>query len=70
MRDNPLFSRAEDAESSDPAIGGGRSITDEARYWLDYAANEVEEMVTNRPAFAVGAAVAAGVFLGWLIKRR
>ncbi len=30
----------------------------------------VKDLITNRPALALGAALAAGVILGWLIKRR
>ncbi len=34
------------------------------------ASEIVKTVVTNRPVLALGAAFAAGVFLGWLIKRR
>jgi ElaB/YqjD/DUF883 family membrane-anchored ribosome-binding protein len=45
-------------------------MTDEAKNRLEFAARTIETMVTNRPALALGAALAAGVVLGWLIKRR
>ena len=44
-------------------------ITDDAQAWLNDAAESVKNVVTTRPALALGTALAAGVFLGWLIKR-
>lgn len=57
-------------ENVDSAVAGLAAVTDEAQNWLASAAGEVEEFVTNRPVAALAAALAAGVFLGWLIKRR
>jgi ElaB/YqjD/DUF883 family membrane-anchored ribosome-binding protein len=52
-------------------FGAGVSqMTDEAQARLKDAGDIVKTMITNRPALALGAALAAGVFLGWLIKRR
>jgi hypothetical protein len=45
-------------------------ITGEAQEWLRDAGEVFTKVVTNRPTLAMGAAFAAGVFLGWLIKRR
>ena len=69
MPPDPM-SIAADSETSDALAAGVAAITDEAKNRLEAAANIVEMMVTNRPALALGAALAAGVFLGWLIKRR
>jgi ElaB/YqjD/DUF883 family membrane-anchored ribosome-binding protein len=43
---------------------------DEARKRLSGAEEFVKTIVTNQPALALGVALAAGVFIGWLIKRR
>jgi ElaB/YqjD/DUF883 family membrane-anchored ribosome-binding protein len=45
-------------------------ITDEAQAWVCDAAATVKDVITTRPVLALGTALAAGVFLGWLIKRR
>ena len=45
-------------------------ITDLAQAWLEGAGEMVKTVITDRPALALGTALAAGVFLGWLIKRR
>ncbi len=42
----------------------------QAHDYLAEAGEFVKDIVTNRPAVALGAALAAGVILGWLIKRR
>ena len=59
-----------EAENANSAVTGVAMITQEAQNWLASAAAEIEEFVTNRPAVALTAALAAGVLLGWLIKRR
>ena len=46
------------------------SVAGEAQERLKEAGEFVKTVVTNRPALALGTALAAGVFLGWLIKRR
>jgi ElaB/YqjD/DUF883 family membrane-anchored ribosome-binding protein len=53
------------------AIGADvATITNEAQNWLANVAGEIEEFVTVRPAVALSAALALGVFVGWLLKRR
>jgi ElaB/YqjD/DUF883 family membrane-anchored ribosome-binding protein len=46
------------------------AIAQEAKKRLTEAEEYVKELVTTRPALALGAALAAGVLIGWLIKRR
>jgi ElaB/YqjD/DUF883 family membrane-anchored ribosome-binding protein len=69
MLHDPVSIHADD-ENSAPLAAGVAAITEEARNRLEVAARTIETMVTNRPALALGAALAAGVVLGWLIKRR
>jgi ElaB/YqjD/DUF883 family membrane-anchored ribosome-binding protein len=57
-------------ESVYPLIGSAGEIAAEARERLAEAEEFVKTVVTNRPLLAIGAALAAGVILGWLIKRR
>jgi hypothetical protein len=45
-------------------------LANEAQLWLEGAGTTLKNVITNRPALALGTALAAGVFLGWLIKRR
>jgi len=53
------------------AVGGSLGeIAEEARERFVEAKDLVETMVKTRPALALGAALAAGVVIGWLIKRR
>lgn len=47
-----------------------RIFADEARVRLLEAGAMINTVVTTRPAVALGAALAAGVVVGWLIKRR
>lgn len=60
------------ADGEEPGfLGAGVSeITDEAQAWLNDAGETLKNVITERPALALGTALAAGVFLGWLIKRR
>jgi ElaB/YqjD/DUF883 family membrane-anchored ribosome-binding protein len=52
-------------------FGAGVSeITDEAQARLKDAGDMLKTVITTRPALALGTALAVGVFLGWLIKRR
>jgi ElaB/YqjD/DUF883 family membrane-anchored ribosome-binding protein len=52
-------------------FGAGVSdITGEAEARLKDAGDMLTNVITNRPALALGTALAVGVFLGWLIKRR
>ena len=48
----------------------GGEMFAQAREYLAETGTFVKDLVTNRPALALGAALAAGVVLGWLIKRR
>jgi ElaB/YqjD/DUF883 family membrane-anchored ribosome-binding protein len=59
-----------DGESVSPLVSGAGEIAAEARRRLAEAEEILKDVVTNRPILAVGAALAAGVILGWLIKRR
>jgi ElaB/YqjD/DUF883 family membrane-anchored ribosome-binding protein len=45
-------------------------MAQQAEERLAGVAEIVKTVVMNRPVMALGAALAAGVFLGWLIKRR
>ena len=51
-------------------LGGAGEIAAEARQRMAEAEEILRTAVTDRPLLAVGAALAAGVLLGWLIKRR
>ncbi len=53
-------------EARQRAIELGRNAQAQARQWLKY----METKVVQNPAASLGAALAVGVFLGWLIKRR
>jgi hypothetical protein len=57
-------------ESVSPLIGGAGEIAGEARRRLAEAEDILKIAVTHRPLLVMGAALAAGVILGWLIKRR
>jgi hypothetical protein len=61
--------QAHGEESSFPGADVAE-ITNEAQAWLVDAGDMLKSVITNRPALALGTALAAGVFLGWLIKRR
>jgi ElaB/YqjD/DUF883 family membrane-anchored ribosome-binding protein len=56
------------SQSSDRGAAG--EIAAQAEEYLAEAGNMFKDVITNRPALALGAALAAGVLLGWLIKRR
>jgi ElaB/YqjD/DUF883 family membrane-anchored ribosome-binding protein len=47
-----------------------RIFSDEALVRLREAGAMANNVITTRPALALGAALAAGVVVGWLIKRR
>jgi ElaB/YqjD/DUF883 family membrane-anchored ribosome-binding protein len=51
-------------------IGDAGEMAAEARRRLAEADEILKIAITNRPALAIGAALAVGVILGWLIKRR
>jgi hypothetical protein len=60
---------ADGEESSFPGADVAE-ISNEVQAWLEDAGDTLKTVITNRPALALGTALAAGVFLGWLIKRR
>jgi hypothetical protein len=60
---------ADGEESSFPGADVAE-ITNEVQAWLEDAGDMLKTVITNRPALALGTALAAGVILGWLIKRR
>lgn len=53
-------------EARQRAVELGRNAQAQAQQWLKY----LETKVVQNPAASLGAALAVGVFLGWLIKRR
>jgi hypothetical protein len=66
-----MISIAPDHSSSQSSDrGGAGELLAQAQEYLAQAGTIVKDLVTNRPALALGAALAAGVLLGWLIKRR
>ncbi len=60
-----MISIARDQESSQTSEG-----LVQAQEYLAEAGEAVKNLVNTRPALALGAALAVGVVLGWLIKRR
>ncbi len=56
------------SSSSDQGAAG--ELLAQAQDYLAQAGEVVKDVVTNRPALALGVALATGVILGWLIKRR
>ncbi len=56
------------SSSSDQGAAG--EMLAQAQDYLAEAGEIVKDVVTNRPALALGVALATGVILGWLIKRR
>jgi ElaB/YqjD/DUF883 family membrane-anchored ribosome-binding protein len=56
------------SSSSDQGAAG--EMLAQAQDYLAQAGEVVKDVVTNRPALALGVALATGVILGWLIKRR
>jgi len=66
-----MISIARDRSSSqDSERGGAGDVLAQAQEYLAEAREIVKDVVNNRPALALGVALAAGVVLGWLIKRR
>jgi ElaB/YqjD/DUF883 family membrane-anchored ribosome-binding protein len=60
----------DDASSQSAEAGAGGEIFAVAQEYLAEAGAIAKKLVTDRPAVALGAALAVGVVLGWLIKRR
>jgi ElaB/YqjD/DUF883 family membrane-anchored ribosome-binding protein len=56
------------SSSSDQGAAG--EVLAQAQEYLAEAGEIVKDVIHNRPALALGAALAVGVILGWLIKRR
>jgi ElaB/YqjD/DUF883 family membrane-anchored ribosome-binding protein len=59
-----------DGEESLPVGENARAFAENARVRIAEAGTMLNNMVATRPALALGAALAAGVVVGWLIKRR
>jgi len=55
---------------SDDVMGVVHQQVDVVKRQAQQLADQMEEFIRTRPAAALGIAVAAGVALGWLIKRR
>ncbi len=51
-------------------VGAASDFAKQAQDRFADTGEAVKTVVKNRPVLALGAALAAGVFLGWLIKRR
>ncbi|MGP0064796.1 MAG: hypothetical protein ACLQGP_14505 [Isosphaeraceae bacterium] len=60
----------DDASTRSAESGAGAEILVQAQEYLAQAGEIIKVVVNQRPALALGAALAAGVVLGWLIKRR
>jgi ElaB/YqjD/DUF883 family membrane-anchored ribosome-binding protein len=56
------------SSSSDQGAAG--EVLAQAQEYLAEAGEIVKDVIHNRPALALGVALATGVILGWLIKRR
>jgi ElaB/YqjD/DUF883 family membrane-anchored ribosome-binding protein len=54
--------------SSDQGATG--EVIAQAQEYLAEAGAIVKDVIQNKPALALGVALATGVLLGWLIKRR
>jgi ElaB/YqjD/DUF883 family membrane-anchored ribosome-binding protein len=66
-----MISIARDQASSASAESGSAGeVLAQAQEYLAEAGEIVKNVVNNRPVLALGVALAAGVVLGWLIKRR
>lgn len=50
--------------------GAAGEVIAQAQEYLTEARELVKDVIHNRPALALGVALATGVLLGWLIKRR
>jgi hypothetical protein len=60
----------DEAASRSAESGDGGEFLALAQEYLAEAGAIAKNVVNNRPALALGAALAVGVVLGWLIKRR
>ncbi len=57
------------ADSLKQPLKDARTALDEAGRAVTPYRNSLEQAITSNPVKAVALALAAGVFLGWLIKR-
>lgn len=64
-----MISIARNQTSASEQGAAGEVIT-QAQEYLAEAGELVKDVIHNRPALALGVALATGVLLGWLIKRR
>jgi len=62
------IARNQTTQSSDQGAAG--EVLAQAQEYLAEAGEVVKDVINNRPALALGVALATGVILGWLIKRR
>jgi len=58
------------ASSESPEQGATGEMLAQAQEYLAEAGEIVKNVVNHRPTLALGVALATGVVLGWLIKRR
>jgi ElaB/YqjD/DUF883 family membrane-anchored ribosome-binding protein len=66
-----MISIARNQTSSQSAAAGATGeVFAQAQEYLAEAGEIVKDVIHKRPALALGVALATGVFLGWLIKRR
>jgi ElaB/YqjD/DUF883 family membrane-anchored ribosome-binding protein len=63
----PVFENGKNLESFTTSSS---ELAQQAQERFSDMAGSVKMFVKNKPMAALGAALAAGVFLGWLIKRR
>ena len=62
--------RTPEAERALPLSEDVQGILDEARDRFTEVRETITNLMTTRPALALGLALATGVIVGWLIKRR
>jgi ElaB/YqjD/DUF883 family membrane-anchored ribosome-binding protein len=65
-----MISIARNQTSRSADQGGAGEVLAQAQEYLAEAGAVVKDVINNRPALALGVALATGVILGWLIKRR
>jgi ElaB/YqjD/DUF883 family membrane-anchored ribosome-binding protein len=65
-----LTSRGSANGARRPHAGNAAGAPSDSETFLTSAADALHAVITNNPGLALGAALAAGVVIGWLIKRR
>jgi len=65
-----IFGTHHEPSPTNGIFDGSGELVEEAKKRLAEAEDIVRNVVITRPALALGAALAAGVLIGWLIKRR